>query len=337
MRTAIVLLNWNGRKLLEKFLPGVIAHADGAEVVVADNASTDDSVPFIEKHFPDLRIIRLKENMGFAGGYNKVLAQIEASYYVLLNTDVEVTPGWLTPLIEWMEAHPETAACQPAIRSYDRKDHFEHAGAAGGYIDKYGYPFCRGRLFNTLEKDEGQHATEREIFWATGACAVVRAHAFRESGGFDEAFFAHMEEIDLCWRFRRAGHQVWCLPGTVVYHVGGATLDSGNPRKTYLNFRNNLMMLHKNLPSQRLAGVLAYRFIWDAVAAVKFFSDGDTGDARAVIRAWTWFLRHRKERRVVRRAVTDRFGAGCIYQGSVVSEYYFKGCRRFSELKGSFS
>ena len=247
---AIVILNWNGVDLLRRFLPSVQANSSAqAEVIVADNGSTDASCAVLESEFPDVRLIRLPENYGFAEGYNRALEQVDAPYYLLLNSDVEVPAGWLAPLLDYMEAHPEVAACQPKMLSYADRGSFEYAGAAGGFLDRYGYPFCRGRVFDTLERDEGQYDDVAPVLWASGAALMVRRQDWRDAGGLDGRFFAHMEEIDFCWRLRSRGRGVVCIPASRVYHVGGASLAQGNPRKTFLNFRNNLLMLYKNLPA----------------------------------------------------------------------------------------
>ena len=248
MSVAVVILNYNGKKLLEELLPKVIAYSPEAEVIVADNASTDGSLALMETTFRDTRLIKLPRNFGFAGGYNEALSKVKADYYVLLNSDVEVTENWLAPLISYMDAHPRTAACQPKIKSYYQRTHFEYAGACGGYIDKFGYPFCRGRILDTLEPDNGQYDTVTDIFWATGACLFVRAEKYHKVGGLDERFFAHMEEIDLCWRLKARGNAIVCIPQSTVYHMGAQTLNKEHPRKTYLNFRNNWLMLYKNAP-----------------------------------------------------------------------------------------
>ena len=253
-KLSIVILNWNGAEMLRKFLPSVITHSEGEgiEVCVADNASTDNSLEVMRTEFPDVRLILLDRNYGFAEGYNRALAEVDAEYSLLLNSDVEVAEGWLSPMLAYMDAHPEVAACQPKIRSWHRREEFEHAGACGGYMDKYGYPFCRGRMMDTVEVDAGQYDTVVPVFWATGAALLVRTADYREAGGLDARFFAHMEEIDLCWRLRSRGRGIVCIPQSVVFHVGGATLNKNNPRKTYLNFRNNLLMLYKNLPEEEL-------------------------------------------------------------------------------------
>ena len=286
-KVSVVILNWNGVGMLQKFLPKVVGYSanQGVEICVADNASTDDSVSFLKTHFPDVRLIVLDKNYGFADGYNKALQQVEAEYVVLLNSDVEVTPHWLEPMVAYMDAHPEVAACQPKIRAERNKEYFEYAGAAGGYIDKYGYPFCRGRIFDVVEKDNGQYDTVAPIFWATGAALFIRLEDYREAGGLDGRFFAHMEEIDLCWRLRARGRGIVCIPQSVVYHVGAATLKKENPRKTFLNFRNNLLMLYKNLPEKELKKVLLVRALLDWVAAFVFLLKADGKNFRAVIQA----------------------------------------------------
>ena len=254
---SIVILNWNGAAMLRRFLPSVIQHsAESADIVVADNASTDDSVEVLKTEFPGVRIISLDKNYGFAEGYNRALQQVESDFYLLLNSDVEVTDGWLTPLLDFMVSHPECAACQPKLLAETARDTFEYAGACGGYIDRYGYPFCRGRLFETVEKDYGQYDDVAEVLWATGACLLIRRDDYRKVGGLDSRFFAHNEEIDLCWRLCNLGRKVYCVPQSKVFHVGGGTLPKGNPKKTFLNFRNNLTMLYKNLPESELAHVM---------------------------------------------------------------------------------
>lgn len=246
MKVAIVILNWNGQQMLADYLGQVVEYSkDEAEIIVADNGSTDDSVEWVRTHFPEVRIIQLDRNYGFAEGYNKALVQVDCTYYVLLNSDVEVTPHWLTPLIEEMDARPEVAACQPKILSEVRKGSFEYAGACGGYIDRFGYPFCRGRIFDTVEEDHGQYDTPQEVLWASGCCLMIRADDYWSADGLDGRFFAHNEEIDLCWRLYQTGRKIFCFPQSTVYHVGGGTLPKGNPRKTFLNFRNNLTMLWK--------------------------------------------------------------------------------------------
>lgn len=277
--------------MLRQYLPSVLAYSEGAEVIVADNASTDESLMVMHQEFPEVRTIVLDQNYGFAEGYNRALAQVEADYYLLLNSDVEVTPHWLRPLQEYMESHPECAACQPKLRApmpqgaSDADARFEYAGAAGGYIDCYGYPFCRGRIFSVVEKDYGQYDTIRSVAWATGAALLIRSSDWRTAGGLDGTFFAHQEEIDLCWRLRARGRDIVCIPSSVVYHVGGGTLPQGSPRKTYLNFRNNMLLLYKNLPATELHHVMRVRRWLDAVAALKELLTGHWENFRAIRRA----------------------------------------------------
>ncbi len=268
---AIVILNYNGRHYLEKFLPTVLKHSEGYEIWVADNASTDQSLEWLASQYPDVKTLSIAENKGYAGGYNQALSQIDAEYYVLLNSDIEVTPGWIEPVITFMETDKNIAACQPKIRAYDLPTHFEYAGAAGGYMDYLGYPFCRGRIFDTREEDLGQYDDEIDVFWATGACLFVRSDAFHKANGFDERFFAHMEEIDLCWRLLNLGYRITFSGKSVVYHVGGGTLHKSNPRKTFLNYRNNLIMLFKNLPKGRRKKTLFFRLILDGISSATFY------------------------------------------------------------------
>ncbi|MCB9071743.1 MAG: glycosyltransferase family 2 protein [Prevotellaceae bacterium] len=289
MSVAVVILNYNGEKLLEELLPKVIAYSPEAEVIVADNASTDGSVALMETTFRDTRLIKLPRNFGFAGGYNEALSKVKADYYVLLNSDVEVTENWLAPLISYMDAHPRTAACQPKIKSYYQRTHFEYAGACGGYIDKFGYPFCRGRILDTLEPDEGQYDTITDIFWATGACLFIRSEKYHKVGGLDERFFAHMEEIDLCWRLKARGNAIVCIPQSTVYHMGAQTLNKEHPRKTYLNFRNNWLMLYKNVP-KHLGRILLVRLFLDWAALAHLLIQGKFSNAFAIIRAELSFM-----------------------------------------------
>ena len=296
-KVSVVILNWNGVGMLQKFLPGVIKYSqgEGVEVCVADNGSTDESVVWLQTYCPDVRLIVLGKNYGFADGYNMVLQQVEAEYVVLLNSDVEVTPHWLDPLMEYMDAHPEMAACQPKIRSERNKALFEYAGASGGYLDKYGYPFCRGRIFDVVEEDKGQYDAIQPIFWATGAALFIRLKDYQKAGGLDARFFAHMEEIDLCWRLRSRGRGIVCIPQSTVYHVGAATLKKENPRKTFLNFRNNLLMLYKNLPKKELKRVMFLRGVLDGVAALVFLLKGEKEAAHAVLQARKEFKRIRPD------------------------------------------
>jgi GT2 family glycosyltransferase len=332
---AIVILNWNGQELLRQFLPSVLAHADGARVLVADNASTDGSVALLHREFPEVELIQHAQNLGFCEGYNLALRQVEASYYVLLNSDVEVTPNWLQPLRTLLEEHSAIAACQPKIRAHAAPTQFEYAGAGGGYLDKLGYPFCRGRLFDTLETDHGQYDDARPVAWATGACMMVRATAWHALGGLEPRFFAHMEEIDLCWRLWNAGQEVWYQGGSTVYHVGGGTLHKSNPRKTYLNFRNGLALVYKNVAEEELKGVLATRVLLDWVAALRFLTQGATDDARAVLRAHRDFYKDKPYWQQRRREMQPRLRLDerpGTYRGSLVWAYFGQGKRTFSDL-----
>ena len=336
MKVAVVILNYNGKKFLEEFLPNVIANCDPAltEVVVADNASTDDSVAFMREHFPDIRLIVNDSNGGFATGYNVALRQVEAEYYVLLNSDIEVVPHWIEPVVALMDADPQIAACQPKILSYYDKEKFEYAGASGGFIDKYGYPFCRGRVFQNLETDVHQYDTPMEVFWATGACMFVRADLYHQIGGLDDGFFAHMEEIDLCWRLKNAGYKVYCCPQSWVYHIGGGTLSKNSPKKTYLNFRNNLSLLVKNLPKQRVHRTIFYRIFLDWVAAFKFLFEGCPKDFQMVFKAHWDFYKRLKSLREYRKG-SDHKMVSCIYKRNIVFDSIVGGKKKFSDLKSS--
>ena len=336
MKVAVVILNYNGASMLGRFLPSVIKYSPGAEIVVADNASTDDSVTVVTKDFPGVRLIQLDRNYGFADGYNKALEQVDAEYFLLLNSDVEVTEGWLAPMLSFMESNPKAVACQPKILAYNNKTHFEYAGAAGGFIDRYGYPYCRGRMFDTLEEDKGQYDDVCRIFWATGAAIMVRSAAFHGAGGFDGRFFAHMEEVDLCWRMLARGGEIYAVPGSKVYHVGGATLNKSNPHKTFLNFRNNLLMLYKNLPVAELRGVMRVRAVLDYVAALKFLLTGAWGDFKAVLRARREYKRMCGEYKGVREQNLAATVVPVIKERSAFSllwQYYLKGKKYFSQLK----
>ena len=340
-RVAVVILNYNGTSLLRQFLPSVAQHSEEAAIYLADNASTDDSLRYVAENFPAIKCISLPENYGFAGGYNEALKQVEADYYVLLNSDVEVTANWIQPVITMMESDRQIAAVQPKILSYSEKHSFEYAGACGGFIDKYVYPFCRGRMFNDLEKDSGQYNDAREIFWATGACMFVRADAYHELSGFDAAFFAHMEEIDLCWRMKNTGRKIYVQPLSVVYHLGGGTLNKISPRKTYLNFRNNLVTMTKNYPGAWF-GILLARLVLDGIAGMKFLFEGRGLHTWAVIRAhfsyYLWLPRVLRQRRTMRKLAAFKASRSCIYNGNVVSDYYLSGKKKFSELEsGRFS
>lgn len=345
MKVAIVILNWNGRKMMEQYLPSVVEYSCGeAEVIVADNASTDDSVVWLSEHYPHLRVILLDQNYGFAEGYNQALRQVDSEYYVLLNSDVEVTHHWLTPLIEEMDAHEEIAACQPKLLSMTNRDAFEYAGASGGFIDRYGYPFCRGRLFEVVEDDNGQYDDAKEVLWATGACMMIRAKDYWEAGGLDGRFFAHNEEIDLCWRLHRMGKHIFCFPESTVYHVGGGTLPKSNPRKTFLNFRNNLTMLWKNLPDNELQHVMRMRFFLDYLAAFQtLILNHNWGDFKAILSARRAFKRWRNE---FKRPDNNSNMAvnssdtlsNCAPDGrrmySILWQYYVHGNKHFDRLPG---
>lgn len=285
MKIAVVILNWNGRDLLDKFLPSVVQYSPQADVYVADNASTDDSVAFVKANFPSVKIIQNPSNSGYAGGYNQALKSVDAEIYALVNSDIEVTENWLNPILEKFQNEPQTAIIQPKILDYKNKEYFEYAGAAGGFIDRYGYPFCRGRIFETIEKDQGQYDDETEIFWASGACFFIRKSVFDSLGGFDTDFFAHQEEIDLCWRAFNTGAQIKYTSKSVVYHVGGATLQQGNPKKTFLNFRNSLLMLVKNLPKSSLYGVIFIRLCLDGLAGIQLLLQGKPRHTAAIIKA----------------------------------------------------
>lgn len=334
---AVVLLNWNGVAWLRRFLPGVVAHSGGATIIVVDNASTDDSVAVLRAEFAGVEVLVHPENLGFCDGYNRALAQLEGRFgaYVLLNTDVEVTPGWLEPLTARLFADDAIAAVQPKIRAHAAPASFEYAGAAGGLLDAYGYPFCRGRLFDTLETDDGQYDDARPVFWATGACMLVSAAAWHTLGGLESRFFAHMEEIDFCWRAHHAGLQVWVEPTSVVFHVGGGTLPKSNPRKTYLNFRNGLALLIRNLAPGELLPVLAVRVMLDWLAAARWLVGGEFGEVKAVLRAHWHVLRDlgywRAKRQELRprRRLTNLPG---VYGGSLVWAYFGRKMRRAAEI-----
>lgn len=338
MRTAVVILNWNGRSWLERFLPGVLSCSEGAQVVVADNGSTDDSLAWLEHHHPLVQRIALGANHGFAGGYNKALAQVDAERFVLLNSDVEVTPGWLQALNGYLDAHPDMVACQPKVRSYNAPERFEHAGAAGGFIDRNGYPFCRGRIFDMTEEDKGQYDGEAEVFWATGACLLIDAAAFRSVGGFDADLFAHMEEIDLCWRLRRRGHRIGYTSAAVVYHVGGGALGYGSPHKTYLNFRNSLIVLTKNLHTGAFWYWLLRRLVLDGFAAMKFLFEGHGAHAWQVARAhWHYFARLPRVLAQRRALLTEERAPDLcgMYHRSIAYDRFILGWTRFDQLDGS--
>lgn len=329
--TAVVILNYNGRDLLKKFLPSVIQFSDSAEIIVADNNSSDGSITLLKENFPTIRVIEIPSNLGFCGGYNYALKKIQSKYYVLLNSDVEVTQGWMKPIIDLMEADEKIGAAQPKILSHSNKQKFEYAGAAGGFIDWLGYPFCRGRIFETIEDDNHQYDSTRSVFWASGACMIVRSDLYHQLGGLDETFFAHMEEIDFCWRLHKSGRQVVCHTESTVYHVGGATLEKGNPRKTYYNFRNGLQMLIKNLSLAQLLVRLPLRVVLDWVASAKFLLGGQPRHWWAVVKAHIYVISHlgtiRKQ-----KSLETTFPIPTIYGKSIVFDYYVMGRKKFADL-----
>jgi len=336
-KLAIVILNWNGAKMLRQYLPSVLEYSkDEAVVYVADNASTDESITLLKEQFPEVKLILLEKNWGFAEGYNKALQQVDAEYYLLLNSDIEVTEGWLTPMLAFMDAHPEVAACQPKLLSIYQRDSFEYAGACGGYLDRYGYPFCRGRIFDVVEKDQGQYDEPAKIHWATGAALLVRARIYKEVGGLDGRFFAHQEEIEMCWRMRIRGYQLYCLPESKVYHVGGGTLPKSNPMKTYLNFRNNLTMLYKCLPEKDLKPVMRLRWFLDYLAAFQtLILNRNVGDFKAIFRARRDFKRWRKDFEKDRMQIQQSRVAGNDTEFApflLLWRYYAKGRKTFSQL-----
>jgi GT2 family glycosyltransferase len=334
-RTAIVLLNWNGRELLSKFLPSVLQYSprEEADILVVDNGSTDDSVEFLKAHYPSVLVRSLDRNYGFAEGYNRALAELNHTYVVLLNTDVEVSPNWLSPGIDYLERNSRVVALQPKVRSYYHRELFEYAGACGGFLDRNGYPFCRGRILQTTEVDNGQYDEVLPVFWATGACLFIRLHDFKEAGGLDASFFAHQEEIDLCWRLNARGKHIVCLPQSVVYHVGGATLRKENPQKEYLNFRNNLLMLYKNLPEPYYSRVMRVRFFLDYLSAAHCLLKGHWGSAVAICKARRDFRRTKGQYRAVREENMKQGSTGIpdtMFPQSLIWNYYVKGKKKFS-------
>ncbi len=338
-RVSIVILNWNGKAFLELFLPSLVEHTTlpNVELVVADNASTDDSLDFLNKKYPEIRTLVLDENYGFAGGYNRALAHLDSKYYLLLNSDIEVSPNWLEPLVKELDENEKLGAVTPKIKDHKKKNHFEYAGAAGGYIDKYGYPFCRGRIFDELEEDLGQYDDPCNIFWGSGAALLVRSSVWKETGGLDERFFAHMEEIDLCWRMKNHGYEIRYVPGSTVYHVGGGTLQRGNPRKTYLNFRNNLLLLYKNLPAKNRHAILFTRKVLDGISALRFLLQGAFRDFWAVFRAhmdYSGMKSHYKGLKESNNSKGIDVIASGIYPGSIVISFFLKRKKKFSDLQG---
>ena len=337
MTTSIVILNWNGRHFLERFLPTLIENSNlpSVGIVIADNGSTDGSQEWMKENHPSVRLIEMEENSGYTGGYNRSLAQIEADYFLLLNSDIEVSPNWLQPLIEAMDNDPTMGICVPKILSFNNREYFEYAGACGGFIDRFGYPFCRGRILSFLEKDNGQYDYPREIFWASGAAFMIRSSLFKQLGGFDDTFFAHMEEIDLCWRAKRASHKVMSIPQSVVYHVGGGTLPNDSPHKLYLNYRNNLLMLHKNLPERSRRIILLSRLFFDIASALIYLLQGKPSLHKSIWRAHRDFFKMRKP--IVRErniSPADYRNMSGRYKGSIVLSFFLSGMKKkFSNLK----
>ena len=329
-RVAVIILNWNGEKLLREFLPSVVknTNADLGRVVVVDNHSTDGSWRCLEQEFPDVERVLFEDNFGFAGGYNRAIEMIEAEYVVLLNSDVEVAPGWLEPLVAVLDRDERVAAVQPKILAYRDKKKFEYAGAAGGYIDYLGFPFCRGRVMDTTEQDDGQYDDEVDVFWATGASLCIRRDVYRATGGLDEAFFAHMEEIDLCWRLKNGGYTLKVVPSSVVYHLGGGSLPMNHPKKLFLNYRNNLLMLHKNLCAKQRKKIFFARVLLDTMAGGLFLLKGQWSNTRSVIRAYKAFREMRKVYPVPERSVS----LSGIYPRSIVLDYFLRGKKKFSDL-----
>lgn len=335
-KTAVVILNYNGAGMLRRFLPSVIKYSPEASIYVADNGSSDESCDVVRNEFPAVKLMVLDHNYGFAEGYNRALAQVDEEYAVLLNSDVEVTRGWLSPMTQFLDSNPEVAACQPKLLSFKQKDFFEYAGAAGGFIDKWGYTFCRGRIFNTVERDSGQYDDTTDVFWATGAALMIRNEVYKNNGGLDGRFFAHMEEIDLCWRLRSRGYRIACVPQSHVYHVGGATLKKENPQKTYLNFRNNLLMIYKNAPDCQLKKIMLFRKVFDNVAALKFLASGDYAAFKAVRKARRDFKAmhagyDKARAKNMKLTVTTRIPE--VLKSSILYKYYLGFKHTYSSLK----
>ncbi len=333
---AIVILNWNGKSWLEKFLPSVTKHSLNSNIYVADNASTDNSISFVQQNYPEISVLRNKANYGFAGGYNQALKSVSADYYVLLNSDIEVSENWIRPIINLLESDKTIAACMPKILDFKNQNLFEYAGACGGYMDKFGYPFCRGRIFDSVEEDKHQYDGTAEIFWATGACMFIRSSAFWEVNGFDEDFFAHMEEIDLCWRLKNIGYKIFCVPESRVYHVGGGTLQTSDPQKTFLNFRNSLVTQTKNNFSGGLFWKIFVRLILDGVAGLKFITERKTKHCLAIIHAhWAYFRSLRKTFKKRNQQKNSRLNAKCspALNRSIVYLYFVKRVKTFAQLE----
>ena len=335
MSLSIVILNWNGAEMLRRFLPSVIEHSPEADIIVADNGSTDDSLKMLAEQFPDIRTLVFDHNYGFAEGYNKAIAQVDSDLCLLLNSDVRVEAGWLKPMLDYMEQHPEVAACQPKIRQECAPDMLEYAGACGGYIGRLGFPFCRGRILGTVERDNGQYDSIASIAWATGAALLIRRNLYLEAGGLDARFFAHQEEIDLCWRLRSRGYGIVCIPQSVVYHVGGGTLPKESPRKAYLNFRNNLLLLYKNMPKKDFRFVMHCRRLLDAAAALHFMVGGHWAACWAVVQAHIDFFRMRKDFKADRDhnlALTVVPAKQILSPINLLWQYYARGRHTFDQL-----
>jgi len=336
-KVAVVILNWNGKKLLEQFLPALLTHTpvETAEIIIADNGSTDESKPFLAARYPQVRCINFDKNYGFAEGYNRALSKLDHEYVVLLNSDVEVCSHWLDTALDYLDAHPEVVALQPKLLDYKDKTAFEYAGASGGFLDMYGYPFCRGRIFTRVEKDEGQYNDAVEVFWATGACLFIRLKEYREAGGLDNNFFAHQEEIDLCWRLKARGKKIVCFPQSTVYHVGGATLKMEHPHKTFLNFRNNLLMVYKNLPEKQYRKVMIFRLIFDYLAALQFLLKGYPANAWSVLKARYDFNRQKKKYQLIRKEnldkTIDEAPSGLLFH-SLLWKYYINNQKKYKQV-----
>ena len=334
---AVLVLNWNGRTLLQQFLPSWLAHTpDYADLIIVDNGSTDDSVSFLQEHYRDLHLLAFEENLGFAGGYNRAIEELDYQTVILLNSDVELTSGWLDQPMQLLNSSPEIAAVQPTLRAQRSPKDFEYAGAAGGYIDHLGYPFCRGRIFDTIEEDRGQYADSVDLFWASGACLIIRRAVYREVGGLDTLFFAHQEEIDLCWRLNARGWRIVSAPQSIVYHVGGASLSADSPRKVFLNFRNNLLMIYKNLPAPSLYRVLFARMILDLVAMLVYLLRLRPGQAASVLKGWRCFLikrqRYESTRQENLKKTVRPISPDLMKPYTLLFQYYFKGRKRYSDL-----
>lgn len=337
-KTAVAILNYNGVKYLKLFLPNVIEHtkADGVKIIVIDNASTDNSCEFVKSNFPEVQLIVLDKNYGFAGGYNEGLKYVEAEYYALINSDIELTENWLNQMVDFMDANNDVAACQPKVLSYSERNKFEYAGACGGFIDKFGYAFCRGRIVADIEEDKGQYDTEKQIFWATGACFLIRSELFKKIEGFDSDFFAHFEEIDLCWRLQNLGYNIYCLPQSFVYHVGGGTLSYQSPLKLYLNYRNNLYALHKNLPAKYFKRRMLIRLVLDNIAAFRYLFRGEFQNLMATLKAHYHYTKNlqklRQKRCILKKRYLNEPSKNVVFNNSIIFNYFIKKKKYFSEL-----